>query len=149
MKKKIITVALMCLPMFAFTQFKYKTVDNDFDPAYRIVYNQDPNGTILKMENVDGVVCLYLENGIFCNKVLNVDVVYIMPNGSKENYNLNCVVSDDSELLILSYDLINSIMAEDFKKSITMKVRVNDSYCNDSYYHFSMIGSTNALKFIE
>lgn len=149
MKKIVLTIATILITGIGFSQFKYKTIDNDFDDAYRIVYNKDSYGTLLKMENIDGEVCLYLENGIFCGKALNVDVVFIMPNGTKSNYNLNCAVSDDSELLMLTDNLINSIMVDDFRKASKMKIRVNDSYCNDSYFEFSMVGSTNALNFID
>lgn len=150
MKKRIITVALICLPIFGFSQFKCKTVDNDFDPAYRIVYNESSDNTLLKLENVDGMVGMYIQNTAVCTgRELNVDIVYIFPNGEKEKYNLDLLPSDDGTVLVITYDLLTSEMLSSFKRSTKMKVRVNEVYCEPTYYEYNMVGSTNAINFIK
>jgi hypothetical protein len=45
-------------------------------------------------------------------------------------------------------DLMNDRMKDDFVKASSVKLRFNESTCENDYYEFKMTGSKAALEFI-
>lgn len=148
MKKKIITIAAILVANISLSQWISKSVDNGFDDPYHICYTKESNGSILKMENVDGDVALYLQGSYFCSDVVTVDISF-MVNGTWKKYTTTATKSSDSKALFLIDDMTNSDALIDFLNATSVKLRVNEEYCETEYYQFNMSGSTAAYKFIK
>ena len=58
MKKLMISIALM-LNLNVNAQWMNKNINNGFDDPYRICYTAENNGSVLKLENVDGTIFFY------------------------------------------------------------------------------------------
>ena len=128
-------------------QWTYQSVDNGFDNRYRIAYTEKNNNAILKLENVDGDIIFYLQGGYFCDETPNIDLVFIV-NGENKKYSTSSVKSDDNSCLFFITDLTSSDMFEDFKNCTSLKIRVNESYCDTEVYNFNMSKSTTAYNYI-
>ena len=148
MKKKIITVAAILVANVSLAQWTNKTVNNSFDDPYRICYTKESNGSILKLENVDGNIAFYIQGSYFCSEVVTVDMSF-MVNGEWKKYVTTATKGDDSKVLFLIDNLENSESVVDFLNSTSVKMRVNEEYCETEYYQFNMSGSTSAYKFIK
>ena len=147
MKKIIVTVGLMLIGFNSLAQWTYQVVDNGFDEKYRIAYTAKNNNAILKLENADGDIIFYLQGGYFCDENPNVDLVFIV-NGEGKKYSMNCTKSNDNSCLFFTEDLATSNAFEDFKACTYVKVRVNESYCDNEVYNFNMSKSTTAYNYI-
>ena len=147
MKKTILTVATLILANVSIAQWTNKSVNNSFDEPYRICHTKENNGAILKLENVDGEIALYLQGGYFCDENLTVDVS-LMVNGEWKKYSTVGTKSDDSKAVFLIDDLASSELIINFLNATSIKLRVNETYCETEYYQFNMLGSTSAYKFI-
>lgn len=147
MKKTILTVATLILANVSIAQWTNKSVNNSFDEPYRICHTKENNGAILKLENVDGEIALYLQGGYFCDENLTVDVS-LMVNGEWKKYSTVGTKSDDSKAVFLIDDLSSSELIINFLNATSIKLRVNETYCETEYYQFNMSGSTSAYKFI-
>ena len=147
MKKIIVTVGLMLIGFNSSAQWTYQSVDNGFDNRYRIAYTEKNNNAILKLENVDGDIIFYLQGGYFCDETPNIDLVFIV-NGENKKYSTSSVKSDDNSCLFFITDLTSSDMFEDFKNCTSLKIRVNESYCDTEVYNFNMSKSTTAYNYI-
>ena len=147
MKKTILTVATLILANVSLAQWTNKNVDNGFDDPYKICYTKESNKAILKLENVDGEIALYLQGGYFCDDNLRVDIS-LMVNGQWEKYSTIGTKSEDSKAVFLIDDLASSELIINFLNATSIKLRVNETYCETEYYQFNMSGSTSAYKFI-
>jgi hypothetical protein len=58
------------------------------------------------------------------------------------------IKSDDSKAVFLIDDLSSSELIINFLNATSIKLRVNETYCETEYYQFNMSGSTSAYKFI-
>lgn len=148
MKNLFLSVALMLMSFCANSQFVYKSVSSDFDGNYRIAYCQDSYGNLLKLENVDGAVVLYITGSYFCDEYPNVDLLFVV-NGEKIVYTLDAIKSNDSRTLFLLDDLGNSNVLKNFFNGSKLKIRVNETNCDDDYFEFSLGNSTNAYNFMK
>ncbi len=147
--KKII-IALTFLPTFSFGQWINKTVNNDFDPEYRISYNlSERDNSFLKLEDFDGNLLFYIQNVYTCMETPVVDLVFIYPDGTKRNYVLDCITSTDKEVVFISPDIASEYFLEDFKRAKKLKIRINDISCSSETFEFNMSGSSNAIKFMQ
>jgi hypothetical protein len=147
MKKLIVTIGLMLVGFNSSAQWTYQIVDNGFDEKYRIAYTQTNNNGFLKLENSDGDIIFYLRGGYFCDDNPNVDLAF-MVNGESKKYSFNCAKSNDNTCLFFILDLATSNVFEDFKACTSLKIRVNESYCDDEIYNFNMSKSTTAYNYI-
>jgi hypothetical protein len=146
--KRIVIGIMFILNSSSFNaQWAYQTVDNGFDEKYRIAYTETNNNGFLKLENVDGDVLFYLRGGYFCDDNPNVDLAF-MVNGESKKYSFNCVKSNDNTCLFFILDLATSNVFEDFKACTSLKVRVNESYCDTEVYNFNMSKSTTAFNYV-
>jgi hypothetical protein len=144
--KNLLVIVGLALSYTANAQWVTRTVNNDFDDPYRIAYTKD-NDMLLKLENVDGEVWVYVANGYTCDDELTVDASFIV-NGVAKKYTFNAFTSTNRENVFFIVDLINENCLIDFKACTSVKIRVNDTTCNDEIYQFNMSGSTAAVKFI-
>lgn len=147
MKKTILAVATLILANVSIAQWTNKSVNNSFDEPYRICHTKENNGAILKLENVGGEIALYLQGGYFCDDNMTVDIS-LMVNGQWEKYSTIGTKSDDSKAVFLIDDLASSELIIHFLNATSIKLRVNETYCETEYYQFNMSGSTSAYKFI-
>jgi hypothetical protein len=147
MKKLLLALALV--PTLSFGQWVNKTVNNDFDPAYRISYNQSTrDDSFLKLEDFDGDLLFYIQNIYTCTDAPVVDIVFLFSDGTKKNYSLDCLTSTDRTTVFISPNVILEPFLKDFKRSSKVKIRVNDIGCDSDSFEFNMSGSTNAINFM-
>jgi len=147
MKKRIITIATILVANVSLAQWTNKNINNGFDEPYRICHTKENNNAILKLENVDGEIALYLQGGYFCDENLTVDIS-LMVNGEWKKYSTVGTKSEDSKAVFLIDNLASSELIIDFLNATSIKLRVNETYCENEYYQFNMSGSTSAYKFI-
>jgi hypothetical protein len=128
-------------------QWMNKNINNRFDDPYRICYTAENNGSVLKLENVDGIIFFYLLGGYTCDDYPTVDLSFLV-NGSYIKYSEPMEVSEDRTIIWIVNDLMESNILNDFKLCSLLKIRVNDITCSSEVFTFNMAGSTSALKFI-
>lgn len=145
--RKIILLSLLTANL-SFGQWVNKTVNNDFDDAYRISYNRSTDGSLLKLEDVDGELAFYIQNAYTCTDMPLVDIVFIFSDGTKEVLQVIGATSEDRQTVFLSADLLREDFINSFKRASRIKLRINDVYCDTFIYEFSMSGSSNAVNFM-
>lgn len=148
MKNIILSVAFIMGSFYASSQFKCKKVNSDFDGSYRIAYNEDYNGNLLKLENVGGKVCMYVVGSYFCDENPSVDLLFVV-NGEKFVFTTDGVKSNDGTTMFLIDDIEDSVILNHFLNGTKIKIRVNESHCEDDYFEFSLSNSTNAFNFMK
>jgi hypothetical protein len=147
MKRIILTVGALLFINGVNAQWSNKVVDNGFDDTYKICYTKDNNGSILKLENVDGKIIFYIQGSYFCSEAPVVDVSFLV-GGEWKKYSFIAIKSGQSDALFIIEDLLNDSSVIDFKNCSFIKLRVNEEYCDTEIYQFNMAGSTSALNFI-
>ncbi len=132
-------------------QWEYKTVDNSIDNPYKIAFCKDTlERGLLKMERFNGEVILYLQGSYFCAESLTVDVSLNVNNELKK-YVFRVGNSGKKNVLFLADPMTkkkHTEFLEDFKKSTFMSVRVNEYYCDNSYFAFDMKNALEAYEFM-
>lgn len=147
MKKLILAIATLTTTL-SFGQWVNKTVNNDFDAAYRIAYNRSSDGSLLKLEDADGELAFYIQNAYTCTEMPVVDVVFIFSDGTKESFQFTGATSDDRETVFFTPDILVEPYLNAFKRSSRVKIRVNDTFCASSVFEFNMSGSSSAVSFM-
>ena len=147
MKNLLMSVGvILCLNANA--QWTNKTVNNDFDPTYRICYTQFSGINYLKLENVNGEIFFYMQGGYYCDEKPTIDLAFIV-NGVSKKYTVYATTSEDSKTIwIINNLLTDTDMLSDFKLCSTLKLRVYDLVCGIETYSFNMGGSQSAINFI-
>jgi hypothetical protein len=146
--KKVLLVLGLALSTTVNAQWVAKNVDNGLDEPYRICYNKNKYGELLKMENVDGRVVIYLHKETTCpvGEVFAGTLSFLVAG---EWHRYSAEFKSDGEILILDNHFLSSEtkpqVIEYFKKATTIKFRVE---CDDEDYEFNMSGSAAALNFI-
>jgi hypothetical protein len=147
MKKLFFTIATLFCISYSFSQWDYKNVNNGFDDPYRIAYTSENNGSILKLEDVDGRIFFYIQGGYFCDEIPVVDFVFYTKTQTLK-FTLDCITNAKNDVVFFTNDLVDSELYEIFKKSTFLKIRINQSYCDTETYYFNMLKSTSALNFM-
>lgn len=145
--KKLLLLMLL-VPMFGAAQWESRTVDNGFDPAYKIAYTETNNDAFLKIENYDGDLIFYLQGSFFCDEDTEVDISY-MVNGAWQKFTYAATISMDRTTVFISADLVNSPMFEAFKSASLVKLRVRQMTCTTEIFQFSMTNSTKTINFMK
>lgn len=146
--KKIVIGMMFIFSCNSFNaQWSYQTVDNSFDEPYKIANSNRNNNAILKLENVYGDIAFYLQGGYFCDEEPTVEMIFIV-NGQNKKYYLSATKSADNTCLFLIENLAESNIFTDFKACSSMKIRVNESYCQTEVYTFNMAKSTTAFNYV-
>jgi hypothetical protein len=145
MKKIIFSIATLFVSIKSFSQWTYKSVNNGFDEPYTIAYTTTNNKAILKLENVDGDIFFYIQGGYYCDDKPLVDFIF-MVNGQSIKFTREAIKNDKDNVVFFTSDLINSDFYEPFKKCTSLKIRINETYCDNETYIFNMSKSTIALN---
>lgn len=152
MKKINLLVALLLLTNWGYSQWITRNVDNSIDPAYRISYSEDKaNHALLKLEQSNSTVALYITGGYYCSDFPVVDLAFKV-NGVSKRHSLVATKSRDSKTVFLVFDLTSYDQEEflnDFLNASLMMVRVNEETCTDYYYSFNMTNSAKAFYAIK
>lgn len=147
MKNLFLTTLLFFSISIAHSQWSYESVNNGFDDPYRIAYTTTNNHSFLKLESVDGEVCFYIAGGYYCDDYPTVELVFVV-NGVNEKFTITGLKNSSSDVVFFVFDLMNSEMVDAFKKCSTLKIRLNETYCETDIYTFNMSKSTSALNYI-
>lgn len=148
MMKKVLLVLGLALSTTVNAQWVAKKVDNGLDEPYKICYNENKYGELLKMENINGSISLYLRKDTDCpdNQFYNGLISFLVA-GEWHKYTIEAISLGD--ILVLDSDFLSPQtkpqVIEYFKKATVIKFRVE---CDDEDYEFNMSGSTAALNFI-
>jgi len=147
MKTVLMTMGL-ALSYTASAQWINKTINNGFDPIYKVAYTDITKMNWIKLENYNNAISFYMDGVYVCEKVVDIDISFLV-NGAYQKYNLvDCYVTEDHETVFFVDDLRTSNMLSSFKSASLVKVRVNDRTCGEATYEFKMTGSTSAFDFV-
>jgi hypothetical protein len=92
-------------------------------------------------------ISFYLSGGYHCDDEIPVDISFMI--GTQfQKFSVNGLKSKDSGTVFFLDDLNTSEMKDAFLKSSMVKLRFNESHCQNDYYEFKMTGSTAALNFL-
>jgi len=146
MKKTLILMAL--LPSMCFAQWKTRNVDNGLDDPYKICFNENLSGNLLKLERVEGDVCLYLTSSYFCEDISYTEMSFKV-GGEWKKFAVKSYKSQDNTTLFLHWSLnTDAEMLGAFKSASLVRIRTNDGVCGSDIYDFSMVNSTSAYNFM-
>jgi hypothetical protein len=147
--KTVIFIFSLFISLNLSAQWVYKTITDGFDDPYKIAYTDNPTGAYLKLENVGGKIAFYVKGGYFCDDQVSYDFVFQLgeevykASGIGVTNSSNDIVFFTADLLNEEYETVNW-----FKKCSKLKIRINESYCTNSYFEFNMSKSTSALDFM-
>ena len=142
------TILILALSYTASAQWTNKTVNNGFDPTYNIAYTKDYITHWLKLENYNKNISFYMYGFFVCDKVVDVEVSFLVDGAYQKYEILECDVSEDHNTVFLVKNLKTSEMLSSFKSASSVKVRVNDKTCGAGTYEFNMTGGTSAFDFV-
>ena len=142
------TILILALSYTASAQWTNKTVNNGFDPTYNIAYTNDYITHWLKLENYNKNISFYMYGFFVCDKVVDVEVSFLVDGAYQKYEILECNVSEDHNTIFLVKNLKTSEMLSSFKSASSVKVRVNDKTCGAGTYEFNMTGGTSAFDFV-
>ena len=146
MKKFILLTAVLLCTAVSYGQWEYKTVNNGFDPPYKVAYTAGKN--YLKMELVDTLVSFYIVAGYTCDAYPTVDISFATPSGTHV-YKVSGNTSSNNSIVFL-VDNMAALpgFVDDFKAATSVRIRINESYCDTEIFEFKMTGSTAAYNFM-
>jgi hypothetical protein len=145
--KSLILFIAVTISATVYGQWTYKTVSNGFDPTYKIAYC-GAGKTYLKLENVDTLMSFYIVGGYTCDENPRVDISFLTSKGNSV-YTVIGTTSTSREIVFIVDDMFALPgFIEDFKNAISVKIRVNESYCDTEVFEFKMTGSTAAFNFM-
>jgi hypothetical protein len=147
MKKLFFTALTFLCVSISFSQWKMRSVDNGFDEPYKIALTAKNNGSFLKLENVEGDIFFYIQEGYFCDEEPLVELVFVV-NGQNVKYSIYASNNSEGDCVFFCTDLMNNEMLNAFKKCSSVKIRINQDYCDTYVYTFNMSQSTSALNFV-
>ena len=152
MKKLIVIALLGLLVNVSYSQWITRHIDNGIDDPYYIAYSQDKSTrSLLKLEENNGTVALYITGSYYCTDFPIVDLAFKV-NGVNKRHNLVAKKSRDSKTIFLVLDITTEDQKDfldDFLNASSMIVRVNEETCTDEYYLFDMSNSTKAFNTIK
>lgn len=148
MKKLILLIfAVQCI-YIANAQWTNKTVNNQFDPIYKVSYTEEYDYTDLRMQNVDGLLNLYLAGEFWCEGDPIVELSFLVRGQRKYYATVGIVVGEFKNVLAISFDLEGEEYFQDFKQSSELKIIVQQDECPNEFYKYDMTGSSQAVKFL-
>lgn len=147
--KTIILIFTLFLSINLSAQWVYKTITDGFDDPYKIAYTDNPSGAYLKLENVEGNLVFYIKGGYYCDETPTYDFVFQL---GEQVYKVSGtgIKSESSDIVFFTPNILNEEYetVSWFKKCSKLKIRINESYCTNSYYEFNMSKSSSALEFM-
>lgn len=129
-------------------QWSFKTVNNGFDKPYKIAYTPENNGAEAYMLFVDSAVVLEISGGYYCDEDPNVDVVLVV-NGVDNKFEFEGYKGSTSDVVYLTWDLeLHPEFLNAFKLASIMRVRINESSCDNAIYTYKMTSSKAAFDYV-
>ena len=149
-KKLIFLFTLTLISSLSHAQWVTKYVNNGIDDPYKIAYStsKEDDGVFLKIENVEGGLYFYVQGSYFCEESPYVEMSFLIGNEYDKYYSDVCWLSEDQSTVFILEDLLESNCIAAFKKSSLVKISITDETCGDSFYTFSMSGSSNAFNYV-
>jgi len=148
MKKVILSVATVLVTGLSMAQWTKKYVNNGFDDPYKICFTETDNRGFLKLENTGEGVAFYLQGGYHCEDYPIVDLSFLV-NNKWEKHIVFATKSDNSSTIFLTDSIESEPYFKSFLNATSVKIRVNEVYCERDIYQFNMSGSTSAFNFIK
>lgn len=148
MKKMILTVATVLTIGIVNAQWTKKTVNNGLDEPYKIAYTEVNNGGFLKLEGDTSGVAFYVSGGYYCEDSPLVNISFLV-NNQWVKHSVWGNTTSDNKTVFLTFDLENEVFIKDFLNATSVKIRINETYCDNETYQFNMSGSTAAFNFIK
>ena len=129
-------------------QWSFKTVNNGFDKPYKIAYTPENNGAEAYMLFVDSAVVLEISGGYYCDEEPNVDVVLVV-NGVDNKFEFKGYKGSTSDVVYLTWDMeLHPEFLNAFKLASIMRVRINESSCDNAIYTYKMTSSKAAFDYV-
>ena len=170
MKKVMFMMITLMMCLSSFGQWTFKTINNNFDEPFKKAYTKTNNGGFLMLvvgeskwiiENSDTVEIkqpfFALYGTYFCDDETFITIVFIV-KGESIKYSVIASKSQDSKTYVFktvytdvdgeSWSFWNTDVISQFKNASKVLIKVNQEYCDDDYYEFSMSGSAAAFDFI-
>ena len=130
-------------------QWSFKTVKNGFDKSYKVAYTPENNGAEAYMLFVDSAVVLEISGGYYCDEEPNVDVVLVV-NGVDNKFEFEGYKGSTSDVVYLTWDMeLHPEFLNAFKLASIMKVRINESSCDNAIYTYKMTSSKAAFDYVK
>jgi len=150
--KKVLLVLGLVLSTTLNAQWVSKNINNGLDDPYKICYNTNEFKDILKMEQYNGGVILYVqdETNCFNEEDVHTDISFFV-KGEWIRFIFECNAIDDSAMGLV-HNLLNpnnEKLLNSFKLATKIRFRYNYTICEPEVYEFNMSGSTAALNFIK
>jgi hypothetical protein len=147
--KKLIILFAMQYVCTVNAQWLNKTVDNNFDPIYKVSSNKVYNEADLRMQNVDNLLKVYLAGEFWCTDNPIVELSFLV-RGHREYYSITgIVIGDFKNVLIITVDLEAENFFQDFKYCGELKIIVQQKDCPNEYYEYNMEGTQRAIKYLK
>ena len=129
-------------------QWSFKTVNNGFDKPYKVAYTPGNNGAEAYMLFVDSSVVLEISGGYYCDEEPNVDVVLVV-NGVDNKFEFEGYKGSTSDVVYLTWDMeLHPEFLNAFKLASIMRVRINESSCDNAIYTYKMTSSKAAFDYV-
>jgi hypothetical protein len=103
--------------------------------------------TVSQLYETQTRISFYLSGGYHCDDEIPVDISFMVA-GQFVKFSVKASKSKDSKTVFLVSNLLSSEMIDAFLKSSSVKLRMNESYCEDEYYEFKMTACKAALDFL-
>lgn len=145
--KNLIMILFLTIGFNAKSQWLYQLIDNGFDPVYPIAFTEYVNGAFLKLESYEKSIVFYISGVNICVSTVTVDLVFIV-NDKEIKYSTLGIVSNDSQSVFFTDDLVISKFHVPFKDCSQLKIRIQDNDCGYETYTFDMSKSGTALKYM-
>jgi hypothetical protein len=130
-------------------QWSFKTIKNGFDKPYKVAYTPENNGAEAYMLFVDSAVVLEISGGYYCDEEPNVDVVLVV-NGLDNKFEFEGYKGSTSDVVYLTWDMeLHPEFLNAFKLASIMKVRINESSCDNAIYTYKMTSSKAAFDYVK
>lgn len=148
MRKGIFLVMGVLMVGTLHAQWSYKTVKNGFDDPYKLAFTPENNGASAYMLIVDTTVILELSGGSYCDQNPKVDVVLVV-NREDKKFEFEGYKGQTSDVVYITWDMeSNPEFIDAFMLATTMRVRINESYCNTEVYTYKMTNGKAAFNYI-
>ena len=108
MKYKVTLVCISLLSCIS-AQWKVDSVDDGFDPAYKIAYTNDGQKPYLKLEKYNSKVSFYLSGVYVCDDPVNVDLVFVVNGVNKLHETWGHVSKNHEKTIVFIVCLCSSI----------------------------------------
>jgi hypothetical protein len=152
MKKLLLLLTVIGMITSIKAQWVTRNIDNGLDDPYKIAYcTSSSEGGVLKMEQFNGGVSVYIRGTYYCDNSLLVDFGFVV-NKELKRYTMRAYKSENSKSVFFMdniFDEENAEFLSDFQNCTKLRVRVNETHCSTEYYEFDMTGSSKALNFMK